>query len=182
MSHLKLAFSIFVILVSCGCTATRSTTGGYLPNSEPVPPGSKVLVMNVPDGVEAKDGPAQGSGRSMTNALKDALIAHGFPPFVSETTDLPSAFDEAAELGYPYVLRGSLTKWEDNATEWSGRPDLAELSVDLFSTDARTMLAGVTHSIEGGDSGKQPHRFVPELADQTLAEIFGWTPRVTSKY
>ena len=182
MRYFNVALILFVSLVFCGCTATRSTTGGYLPNSEPVPAGSKVLVMHVPDGVEAQDGPAQGTGRSMTNALKDALIAHGFPPYVSETTDLSSAFEEAAELGYPYVLRGSLTRWEDNATEWSGRPDLAELSVELYSSGTKTMFASVTHSIEGGDSGKQPHRFVPELADQTLAKIFGWTPRVTSKY
>jgi hypothetical protein len=182
MNHLKPGIFLFVVLVFCGCTATRSTTGGYLPNLEPVAAGSKVLIMTVPDGVEAEDGPAQGSGRSMANALKDALLTHGFPPFVSESTSLPLAFQEAADLGFPYVLRGSLTKWEDNATEWSGRPDLAELSVELYATDSKTMVASVTHSIEGGDSGKQPHRFVPELADQTLSKIFGWTARVTSKY
>lgn len=182
MSFVKNISVILSAFIFCGCTATRSTTGGYLPNAERVPPGSKILVMAVPDGVEAEDGPALGSGRAMTNGLKDALIAHGFPPYVSETSDLALAFEEAARLGYPYVLRGSLTKWEDNATEWSGRPDLAELSVDLFILDTKTMLASVTHSIEGGDSGKQPHRFVPELADQTLAKIFGWTARVTSTY
>jgi len=182
MKYLGTASAMIFALVFCACTATRSTTGGYLPNSEPVPAGSKVLIMPVPDGVEAQDGPAQGSGRSMTNGLKDALVAHGFPPYVSETTNLPSALEEAAKMEYPYVLRGSLTKWEDNATEWSGRPDLAELSVELYATDTQTMVASVTHSIEGGDSGRQPHRFVPELADQTLAKIFGWVPRVTSKY
>ena len=176
-------------LVACGlvtalfgCAATRQTTGGYLSDNEPVPAGSRVLIVPIPDGVEAEDGPAQGSGRSMTNALKDALIVHGFSPLISESTKLPQVFDEAEKLEYPYVLRGTITQWEDNATEWSGRPDLAELSVEVFVAESHTMVASVTHSIQGGDSGKQPHRFIPELADQTLARIFGWRPAITSKY
>jgi hypothetical protein len=139
-------------------------------------------VLQIANGVEAKEGPAQGTGRAVTSAVRDQLVSHGYVPLVMEPRDLVTAFEESKELGYRYLLRGEISAWEDNATEWSGRPDVAELSIEVYDVLSKSLIGSATHSIEGGDSAKQPIRFVPELADHALAKLFRWTPRTLTTY
>ena len=114
----------------------------------------------------------------MTSSIRNQLIEHGFSPRVAEATRLSSALSEAEKLDFTYVLKGVLTEWEDNATEWSGKPDRAALSLELYEVQSERMVASSQYRIKGSvvSQFSQPDRFVPELVDNALGRIFNWTP------
>lgn len=169
------------VIVSC-TSPQHMTTGGPVPGAS-IDSGGKVLLLAVPDGVEKEDGPAAGTGQQMYSAIRDALIMHGIPIATASTADLASGLDEATRLGCAYVLKSTIPEWEDNATEWSARPDVGALSVELYSSSDRTLVASATHRVQSGSAqmfSRKPERFIPELVDQSLAVVFGWQPTITT--
>jgi hypothetical protein len=164
-------------LLLTACSANRTIEGAWLPGTELIP-GASVLILPVGDGIERSDGPASGSGAAVTSSIRNQLIEHGFSPRVAESTRLSSALSEAEKLDFTYVLKGVLTEWEDNATEWSGKPDRAALSLELYEVQSERMVASSQYRIKGSvvSQFSQPDRFVPELVDNALGRIFNWTP------
>jgi len=165
------------------CSANRSSNVNVVPG-ELVTPGAKVYILAVPDGVERREGPAEGTGFAMAVSLRDTLLAHGFAPLISDISDLDVGLREAAGLGYKYLVRARITVWEDNATPISTRPDRGALSVEVYDVASHGLVATSTHSVEGphGDyRSRSPDRFIPELTDSCLGAIFGWTPTVITK-
>lgn len=165
------------------CSVTRSSNVVVVPGKL-VPSGSKVYILSVPDGQQRRKGPAAGSGLAVGVGLRDALFAQGFPPLLGDGSDLDTGLAEARRLGYDYLIRASIVKWEDNATQWSGNPDAATLSVALYDVDRRELIATSSHSVEGtyGDyKARSTDRFIPELADHCLGALFGWTPTVATE-
>ena len=137
--------------------------------------GAKVLLVPVPDG------PPRHSGSATLAALRDALVAHGFSPIVSDAAGLQAAFDEARSFECQYVLRAEVTHWEDRLTWMSNRPDKATLSVEVYEVASREMVASGTHAVTGATEeyvDRHPDRFVPELADGSLGRVFGWPQTV----
>ncbi len=173
---------IGALVALAACSANRSSTVNLVPGKL-ITPGAKIYLLKVPDGVQRSEGPAEGSGFAMAVGLRDSLLGHGFSPLLSDVKDLDAGLTEAGNLGYKYVVRAQFTEWEDNASMWSGRPDLASLSVEVYDTGTRGLVATSTHHVEGPRSdyrSRTPDRFVPELADQCLGPIFGWTPSVVT--
>ena len=102
-------------------------------------------------------------------------------PFVADATGLQAAFDEAHSLDSRYVLRAELTHWEDRLTWMSNRPDKATLSVELYDVSSRDLVAAGTHTVTGATEeyvDRHPDRFIPELADGSMARVFGWQQTV----
>jgi hypothetical protein len=171
---------IGVVTVFCfsliGCAASQ--TGGGVVSQQLVPTmaGAKVVILPIADGVERKDGPAAGSGAAMTANLRDALIRRGASPLVTEATSLSAAFAEAQSMGYAYVLKATFTEWEDNATEWSSRPDSAALSAELYEVSGKTLIATATHRERGSTMtlvSQTPERFIPIISNAVLTKLFG---------
>lgn len=174
---------VFCFFLLSSCSASRTSTIN-VPSLPTTPPGSKVLIMPIADGVERKEGPAQGSGKAVMFALRDALLSHGFKAFISEIRNLQEAFVEASKLFCQYVLKGDITEWEDNATPWSGKPDAVSLSVEIYDSKKQECVGTVSHRVAGAPFDfleRTPDRFYPELADATLGPIFGWKPTILTE-
>ena len=166
-----------VVLMVTGCIPMMRNTSGGLIAGRTLDVAGKILLLPIPDGVE-EDGPAVGSGQAVYSAVRDALIAKGRQVLAGQKTDLVGAFDEAGALGCRYVLRGTIPEWEDNATEWSGKPDVAALSLELLEVTDRSIVGSATHRVNSSSGqmfSRRPERFIPEIVDATLAKIFGWT-------
>jgi hypothetical protein len=115
--------------------------------------------------------------------MRDALIARGIPIATTEKPDLSAALDDARALECTYLLKAIIPEWEDNATEWSGKPDVAALSVELYETAEQSLVATATHRVASSTTqgfSRRPERFVPELVDHTLGTVFGWPPSVVA--
>lgn len=177
-----LALALLAAAPLVACSATRNSNVVVVPGKL-VPKGAKVFLLAVPDGQERREGAAVGSGLAVAVAMRDALFAQGFPPLQGDGSDLDAGLAEAERLGYDYVLRAVLTRWEDNTTQWSGVPDAATLSVALYDVRRRELMATATHSLEGSQGdyrARTPDRFIPELVDYCLGSLFGWTPTVVT--
>lgn len=184
MSKTHLALVAVTAALACtGCMAAqRLTTGGIVPGKG-ILQGSKILVLPVPDGVEREDGPAAGSGTTVTAAIRDTLIAHDIAVVVLDTGQVADPAERASAAGCRYYLRGSIPEWEDNATEWSGKPDVAALSLELFEADTRELAGSSSHRVAsstGQGFSRRPDRFVPEIVDHALGKLFGWTPTIVT--
>lgn len=181
MKRTMLCGAVAAAAIVCGCATTRSTTGQVAPGAK-VAPGARVLIMRVPDVVEKGEGTVGGSGEAVTAAVRDDLMAHGYPVVTSDKSTLPDAFGEAMSLDAAYVLRGAIAEWQDNATEWSSNPDKVALSLELYEVSTKQLVATGGHRVAGQAmtfaTGQTPMRFVPEMADHSLAKIFGWRPSV----
>lgn len=171
-SYRLVANAGLLAMVGAGC-ASSQTTGGPVGGQGPLRKG-KVLVLAAADGKERGGDVAAGSGRAVSAALRDGLIARGYAPLLTEQTSFAAAVSEARALGYDYVLKVTILEWEDNATEWSGRPDSAALSLELFDLSP-VLVATATHRKKAASmallSGT-PDRFLPELIQFTLSRIF----------
>jgi hypothetical protein len=162
-----------LILLLAGC-AVRTTTGGIV-GGQGIIPRAKIVVVPIEDGRERGGDVGTGSGSAVTAALRDGLLARGFAPFVADHRSFEDALEQARRLGYDYVLRGQITEWEDNATEWSSKADSAGLSIELFDLTPSVIASG-THRIKGAAVDMMPQtpdRFIPELVTAALGRALG---------
>jgi TolB-like protein len=111
------------------------------------------------------------ANQKMTGALLGVLSQRGFLVVMSTTgqESAVAALDHAARDGFDYVLAGNLPQWGDEV----------ELAVNLFEVSSRASVASASHHAKKrpGHWPSDPEDFIPELADCSLARIFGWTPR-----
>ncbi len=170
-------------LVASCAGMERNTTGQWLPGQS-LASGASVLLMPVSDGKEKEEeGPAVGSGAAVGALMRDTLIRKGYGLQQSEKTTVADAVVEARTLGFGYVLKASITEIEDNATEWSGRPDSFALAAELYDAKTGLLAATASHRVQGGTSqyhSRTPERFYPEAVDHVLGKLFGWRPTVVT--
>jgi len=175
---LILCLSFAVLLAGC---ASSQTTGGVVPaqNVSTAPAraslaGVRVLLLPIPDGANTEDGIAPGSGAAMTADLRDRLLQRGMSPLVTEATSLEAAIQQAKSLGYEFVIKAVFTDWQDNATEWSARPDHAGVSAELYDAKTATLLATATHREKGSAISfvsQDPSRFYPIISNAVIAKF-----------
>jgi hypothetical protein len=153
-----------LLLLTLACTATRQTSGQWIPGKS-LSANPRILLLQVaghdPEGCQ-----------KVTGALLGVLGQKGYRVVLSGAgQESPAAaLDHAAGDGFDYVLAGNLPLWGDEV----------ELSVTLFEVSSRASVASATHHAHKrpGHWPSDPEDFVPELADCSLARIFGWTPKV----
>lgn len=181
MAKIKWVLVLVLVAFIFGCaTFQRKTSGQWAPGQKLVQNPS-VVIVPLQDVGEKGEEPVGGIGAEFTSSIRDNLLSHAIKVTVADGRALKDAYDSAASLGYIYVLKGAITQWQDNATEWSGNPDRAGLSLELYDVASRQLVASASHNINGSGvalASLSPYRFVPEIVDQTLARIFGWRPKV----
>jgi hypothetical protein len=115
----------------------------------------------------------------MTAAIRDDLATRGFDVAPLERGGMAQGLQEAAVLSCDYMLRGEITEWEDNATEWSGKGDSIGVSAELYRVPDGKLVS--TASIRKKASAfamvsRSPERFGEFIAASTVAKLFGFPP------
>lgn len=171
-------FPILILIVGLlACARPKSITTGQVMPGYQIPATSRYVVLNIHDGQERGQDPTYGSGQAMVSALKEQLMSHGCTVTSIESKELSEGFKEAERLGYTHILKGVFTHWEDNATEWSMNPDRATFSLEVFDRQDKRLVASASHQRQSSGAAlfsSSPTRFIPELAERTLARIMVW--------
>ena len=178
----SLLFLSLCATVFAACGTSVQSSGGMV-TGKTLLPSAKVLLIPLGDAIDKGGKTIGGSGGAVTGALRDNLLAHGASPATADSKTLADALIEAQKLSYNYVLKGSLINWEDNATEWSGRPDTAGVTIEVYDTNTREMLGSATENVRASIvsyTAGSPDRFAPALADLALSKVFGWRAAATS--
>jgi len=129
--------------------------------------------------------PADGSyGKTAypgSGALTAQAVAAAFAPYLSrakvavKTEDLETAKQSARAGGYTYLLYPQILHWEDRATEWSGKPDVASVKVSLIRVEGGEVLDS---AVVGGKSGlgtvggDRPEHLLPRPLADYAAPLF----------
>src|SRR5262245_14014894 len=119
--------------MASACALPVHETSGQLVPGITLSSSPRIVILEIGDGQERGQDATHGSGQAMMEALQQKLMSHGVAVQSVQSKDLEQGYNEATRIGFDYVLRGVFTNWEDNATAWSGNPDRAELSVEIFS-------------------------------------------------
>ena len=174
---MKYIATLLATLAVASCTVPRSVKEGGPVVGQTVRANNKVLVLNVSDGQEQGQAAATGSGQGMVASMRKALTAHAIPMSASPSISLEAGFDEANKEGFDYVMKTTITLWEDNATAWSGKGDKLSISVELYDAKSRQLLAAATQKrVATGFTmvSGTPDRFEDECATGALGQIYGW--------
>lgn len=175
MKRLFLAATAASLLVACS-VPRQAKEGGTLPGQH-VDPTQRVLVLAIKDGQEQGEPVAAGSGQGLVDALRRSLATHQVPLSATPDMTLEQGFADAERGGFTYVLKGTITHWEDNATAWSGKGDKLNISTELYDVRSRTLVTAATDKRTATGftmvSGT-PDRFMDEVANGALSQIYGW--------
>jgi len=170
-------FLVPIFLLSIGCSVPRSRPEGGLVTGQTINAASKVLILSVQDGQEQGQSPAHGSGRGMVASLRKVLLNHSVPFSTSENMNTVGGIEEAEKLKFDYVMKCTITLWEDNATAWSGNGDKLKISIEMFDVKTKQLVAVASHyRVATGATfvSGTPDRFMDECSLGALSRIYGW--------
>ncbi len=103
-----------------------------------------VVLVSIPADGSYGGKPYPGSGLATAKALKAALSRYSRPAIVSTTAEtFDQAMSTAKGYGASYLVHSEILQWVDRATEWSGKPDRAEVKVEI----ADPISGVVVHSV-----------------------------------
>jgi hypothetical protein len=119
---------------------------------------------------------AQGSGKQTAQTLFAALSSYTQSVFLGKFPESPSdALETARKYHVDYVVYPAILKWEDRATEWSGRRDKLELRIDLLSaTDGQVAFSQEVEATgkwmtDGDDT---PNDLLPQPCEKFVNALF----------
>ncbi|MGN6385151.1 MAG: DUF4823 domain-containing protein [Verrucomicrobiota bacterium] len=149
------------ILAALMLTGCKSTFSERNMSNEPPPLLSNTsrIYVAIPFDASFKGKVAQNSGKQTAEALVTAfkrvtrsVSTSKFPESLSE------ALDSARKMNAEYLVYPVLLKWEDRATEWSGRRDRLQVRVDTIDlSDSRVVFSRMIEATgkwmtDGGDT------------------------------
>ncbi len=175
MKYLTLLLVLSIPLTGCSIPLSKAD-GGPVANHQ-VDPAARVLILNIADGQESGQSAAPGSGQGLVAALGKVMGAHSVQISTTTTSDLSSGIAEAHKSHFEYVLKSTITLWEDNATAWSMNGDKLSIYVELYDSQSRELVAAATHRrVATGETlmPGSPDRFIDEVATGALGKIYGW--------
>jgi len=118
---------------------------------------------------------ASGTGKFVQSELRNQLLSRKIIAIPAETYDLKVGLDMAKNQNLTYVMKINIIEWENNATEWTGEPDVASVNADLYATKTGYLVATASQKEAGSQaaitSGK-PDRFVPTMITGLLNTLF----------
>lgn len=143
---------VMVLSLLVGCKSTLHIQS-YHPPANRLDPRGGVFIIVPPD---AYDEP--GSGRACATTFLEAFRPYADRIRLSdEVAILGVQLTNAADHGFSYVLDTKIYRWEEEPTEWTGKPDRLDIGVRLLqpadgSTVSETRFDGKSKwATFGGD-------------------------------
>jgi hypothetical protein len=165
-----------VTLLFAGCKSTYTETDLTPGQKPPLLRNTTRVYVALPHDATFKKTVAQGSGKQTAEALFVAFSKYSrltsiakFPESASE------AIESARQWSADYLLYPTILKWEDRATEYSGRRDRLELKVELI--DLKDSKVVFSRNITGTgkwmtDGGDSPADLLEQPVEEFANSLF----------
>ena len=172
-ARLLMLLTGFVVLTGCKSTYSEKELSTQAP---PVLKSNSRIYVAIPFDATFKKEVVQGSGKQTAQAFQVALMRYTRSVYISK---FPESLGEALEIGrnghMEYVLYPSIVKWEDRATEFTGRRDRLIVKADLI--DLSTSQVVFSKEIEATgkwmtDGGESPKDLLVQPAEQYANALF----------
>ena len=132
--------------------------------------------MAIPFDASFKEAVAQDSGKLTAQAFQAALLRYTRSVYISKFPESESeALESARRANLEFVVYPSVQRWEDRATEWSGRRDRLALKVDLIDLSEGKVVFSREIESTGKwmtDGGDTPRDLLNEPAEQYVNALF----------
>ena len=144
------------------------------------------VYVAVPFDASFKDEVAQGSGKRTAEALLVAFNRYTKSAYISKFPEsLSEALESARRINAQYLVYPNIIRWEDRATEWSGRRDRLELKVDLIDLATSRVVFSREISATGkwmSDGGDTPIDLLEQPSEQYVNALFRRIERPSALY
>ena len=163
------------LLSLTGCKSTYSEKN-VTSEAPPVLRNSSRVYIAIPFDVSFKKTVAQGSGKQTAQAIHAAFSGYTRSAYLGKFPEsIAEALDSARARNAEYLLYPNLLKWEDRATEWSGRRDQLKIKLDLIDLAdskvvfSREITATGRWMTDGGDS---PNDLLDKPVEEYVNALF----------
>lgn len=169
--------AIFLLgaMMWCGCQSTY-TEKNTTTDAPPILRSTTRIYVAIPFDASFKEKVAQGSGKATAQAFYAAFARHIKGTYISRNPEsLDEALDSARQIGAQYLVYPNILRWEDRATEWSGRRDRLQLKVDLIDLSTSRVAFSREISATGKwmtDGGDTPIDLLGEPAEEFVNALF----------
>lgn len=171
----KILFVLVLTTILSACTSTYSEKN-LSSESPPILRTTSRVYIAVPFDASFKEEVSQGSGKSTAQAFFAAFSRHIRSTYISPVPEsLTEALDSARQRNAEYLLYPNIVRWEDRATEWSGRRDRLELKVDFIDLSTSRVVFSREITATGKwmtDGGDTPNDLLTQPAQQYVNALF----------
>lgn len=166
----------FVCLLSL--SACKSTYSEKNVTTEPPPllRATSRIYVAIPVDATFKKTVAQGSGKLTAQAIMVALNRYTKSVYLGKFPESATeALESARRYNAEYLVYPNLLKWEDRATEWSGRRDRLEVKIDLIDLADSRVAFSREISATGKwmtDGGDTPNDLLEQPVEEYVNALF----------
>lgn len=173
MKFLVLAAALAGVALA-GCADTHAVRSIAQPQQKLAMSNS--VYVSVPDDGHYGKTIYSGSGKTAANIVAAAFRRR--LPMVEVATQreaMPQAVAAAKAAGVTHLVAPEILHWEDRATEWSGKPDRAELDIRIIDVSSGAIIA---HGVISGKSGlgtfggDHPQDLLPQAVEEYVEALF----------
>jgi hypothetical protein len=166
---------ITALTVFTGCKSTYAEKD-LTETPPPILKSNSRIYVAIPFDATFKKEVMQGSGKETAQAFQAAFMRYTRAVYTSK---YPESVGEALEIArkgdMQYVLYPTIVRWEDRATEFSGRRDRLTVKADLIDLSTSTVVFSREIEATGKwmtDGGETPKDLLDQPAQQFANAVF----------
>jgi hypothetical protein len=163
----------FALLTACKSTYSEKELSSEAP---PILKSNTRIYVAIPFDATFKDEVVQGSGKQTAQAFQVAFLRYTRSVYMSR---FPESLGEALEIArnghMEYVLYPTIVRWEDRATEFTGRRDRLTIKADLIDLATSKVVFSREFEATGKwmtDGGETPKDLLEQPAEQYVNALF----------
>ena len=165
--------ALAITVIGCKSTYTEKNVTHEPP---PILKSNSRIYVAIPFDATHKETVVQNSGKQTAQAFQAAFLRYTRAVYTSK---FPESLAEALEIArggnLEYVLYPTILRWEDRATEWSGRRDRLAIKADLIDLSTSKVVFSREITATGKwmtDGGESPKDLLDQPAEQFVNALF----------